>query len=64
MASTLTDTLVLSGDTESLAEEGLVAEWQQLTSRTAIARGWGENSNHTLVATSRAEAILDPALMI
>lgn len=62
--SVLEDALVLSTDAESLGEQGRAAEWQQLTSRAAMARTWGDCYGHALVATGRAEAMLDPVLAI
>lgn len=62
--SALKDALVLSTDAESFAEQGHAAEWEQLVGRAAMARTWGDCYGHALVATGRAEAMLDPVLAI
>ncbi len=61
---TLKDALVLSTDAESFAEEGRGAEWDQLTTCAAMVRTWGDCYGHALVATGRAEAMLDPVLAL
>ena len=61
---TLKDALVLSTDAESFAEEGRGSEWDRLTTCAAMARTWGDCYGHALVATGRAEAMLDPVLAL
>ncbi len=61
---TLKDALVLSTDAESFAEEGRGSEWDRLTTGAAMARTWGDCYGHALVATGRAEAMLDPVLAL
>jgi histidinol phosphatase-like enzyme (inositol monophosphatase family) len=39
-----------------------VRGWRKLADRAAIARGWGDCYGYTLVATGRAEAMMDGAL--
>ncbi len=61
---TLNGALVLTSDAESFAEEGHAAEWKRLTGGAAMARTWGDCYGHALVATGRAEAMVDPVLAI
>jgi histidinol-phosphatase len=43
-------------------EARLGARWQALQEQTAIQRGWGDCYGHCLVATGRADAMLDPRM--
>ncbi len=55
---------MLATDTESLAREGHTEGWASLAGRAAMARTWGDCYGHALVATGRAEAMLDPVLAL
>ncbi len=46
----------------SFAECGRQRAWEDLSSRARIERGWGDCYGHLLVATGRAEAMLDPII--
>lgn len=46
------------------AAERLRSAWQRLASQAALARTWGDAYGYALVATGRAEIMLDPALSL
>lgn len=46
------------------AGPGAAAAWERLKRTTRIQRGWGDCYGHILVATGRAEAMLDPVLSV
>ena len=54
--------LLLSTDAESFAAEGHGDRWRHLASSVELARTWGDCYGHALVATGRAEAMIDPVL--
>jgi histidinol-phosphatase len=58
----LEDALVLTTDAERLTRHGLTAGWDALRYRAGITRTWGDCYGHTLVATGRAEAMIDPVM--
>ncbi len=60
----LGEALVLATDAEALTSAGHAAQWDKLASRAAMARTWGDCYGHALVATGRAEAMLDPVLAL
>jgi histidinol-phosphatase len=62
--SRLEDALVVATDQKAL-EEGVHAEgWRRLRSAAGLVRTWGDCYGYALVATGRAEAMLDPELSI
>ena len=46
----------------SFADCGRQAAWEAISSRSRMERGWGDCYGHVLVATGRAEAMLDPVI--
>jgi histidinol-phosphatase len=58
----LGDALLLTTDAEQVEAHGLGAGWQRLRARAAACRTWGDCYGYALVATGRAEAMLDPVL--
>lgn len=62
--TTLDRALVLTTDLDSLDREARTAGWNALRARGAITRTWGDCYGHALVATGRAEAMLDPIMSV
>lgn len=60
----LEDALVLTTDVENIANAGLEDGWNRVRSRAGLVRTWGDCYGHALVATGRAEAMLDPVMSI
>ncbi len=59
----LEDALVLTTDARlDPGDEAWAGAWRRLAGRAATARTWGDCYGHALVATGRAEAMLDPVL--
>jgi histidinol-phosphatase len=58
----LEDALVLTTDVEHVDAHGLRKGWDRLRSRTSLTRTWGDCYGYALVATGRAEAMLDPVV--
>lgn len=56
----LSDALLLTTDAERLPRQGRGREWDHLRERAEFVRTWGDCYGHALVATGRAEAMLDP----
>jgi histidinol phosphatase-like enzyme (inositol monophosphatase family) len=54
--------VLLTTDTLRAAESPVSEGWGELTSRTAFVRSWGDAYGHALVATGRAEIMVDPLL--
>jgi histidinol-phosphatase len=46
----------------SFAEHGRAAAWERVLSAAGSARGWSDAYGHALVATGRAEIMLDPIM--
>ena len=57
----LADALVVYSDARLIARR-LDADWQRLQDRTGLQRGWGDCYGHCLVATGRADVMLDPVM--
>lgn len=57
----LSDACIAYTDTRGL-QERLGAEWHALQNATALQRGWGDCYGHCLVATGRADIMLDPRM--
>ena len=49
-------------DAASFAEHGRVTAWERLLSAAGATRGWSDAYGHALVATGRAELMLDPIM--
>lgn len=57
----LSDALALTSEPEAV-RSGAVPGWDALVARTDYVRGWGDAYGHALVATGRAEVMVDPVL--
>lgn len=55
----LSEALVLTTDPRAVAED---AGWRALQARAGTVRGWSDCYGHALVATGRAEVMLDPVM--
>jgi len=55
----LSEALVLTTDPQRVARD---AGWSALQARAGTVRGWGDCYGHALVATGRAEVMLDPIM--
>ncbi len=64
MVTALEDAVVLATSVKSLYEEGRGAVFEALQGRSRLQRTWGDCYGHILVATGRAEIMLDPILDI
>jgi histidinol-phosphatase len=60
----LTDALLLSTDFGSCARHGFGAAAEELQRRAAMRRTWGDCYGYVLVATGRADVMLDPAMNV
>lgn len=60
--STLAGATVLITDERSFTRQDLRDGWRTLTGEAAVARTWGDCYGYLLVATGRAEAMVDPKL--
>jgi histidinol phosphatase-like enzyme (inositol monophosphatase family) len=60
--SSLDQALVVYTDCADFAEYGRADAWAHLQAGTHTQRGWGDCYGHCLVATGRAEVMLDPIL--
>ncbi|MFW6079826.1 MAG: histidinol-phosphatase [Gemmatimonadota bacterium] len=58
----LEDATVVTTDAEAIVAAGRAAGWDRLRARTGLVRTWGDAYGYALVATGRAEAMLDPVL--
>lgn len=54
--------LVVTSDAENVERLGGAPGWNRLRSRAGTCRTWGDCYGYALVATGRAEAMLDPVL--
>jgi len=62
--SDLTEALVLCTDFEDIHRHGRTEAYRALRSEVRLARGWGDCYGHVLVATGRAEVMLDPVMNV
>lgn len=58
----LEDALVLTTDEREIMQRSEGAGWRRLEARAGISRSWGDCYGHALVATGRAEVMVDPVL--
>lgn len=58
----ITDAVLLASDTRSFDEYGRGGAYRELESHVKFARSWGDCYGHVLVATGRAEMMLDPIM--
>jgi histidinol-phosphatase len=62
--SRLGDALVVTTDVENIEREQRGPGWNALRRSVALTRTWGDCYGYALVATGRAEAMLDPVLSL
>jgi histidinol phosphatase-like enzyme (inositol monophosphatase family) len=62
--ASLSEALVVATDVHSFAAHGFAAAAATLQSRARVARTWGDCYGHVLVATGRADLMLDPIMNI
>lgn len=60
----LSEALLLSTDSESMERYGRAAEYRRLVAATKMQRTWGDAYGYVLVATGRAEVMLDAKMSI
>ncbi len=60
--SRVEDALILTTDAERLPRNELGEAWDRLRFRAGLVRTWGDCYGHALVATGRAEAMIDPVM--
>lgn len=58
----LEDAVLLTTDVDNMVARGYGDSWNQLCRRSRLVRNWGDCYGHALVATGRAEAMVDPEL--
>ncbi len=61
-STSLADALVLTTDPTTILNGDLGAGWTRLTEIAATARSWGDCYGYAMVATGRAEVMIDPEL--
>jgi histidinol phosphatase-like enzyme (inositol monophosphatase family) len=62
--ASLGDALLLCTDAESMARHGRGAAYRRLVAATKLQRSWGDAYGYVLVATGRAEVMLDPIVSV
>ncbi len=62
--SDLKQAVILCTDFEDLHRHGKSEAYRKLRGEVAYVRGWGDCYGHVLVATGRAEAMLDPVMNV
>jgi myo-inositol-1(or 4)-monophosphatase len=60
--SRLEEAVVAHGDTVNMGKYGRAEAWERIKSATYFRGGWGDAYGHMLVATGRAEMMLDPIM--
>jgi histidinol-phosphatase len=60
----LTDSLFVCGTVSGFASENRAGSFEQLRAACKLTRGWGDCYGYVLVATGRAELMVDPALSL
>jgi len=61
---TLRDAVLLTSELDGFAPRGKETAWQRLIAATALQRTWGDAYGYALVATGRAEIMVDPAMEV
>jgi histidinol phosphatase-like enzyme (inositol monophosphatase family) len=59
---TLEDALLLMGSYKSMKAHGRLEGWQKLAEQARMTRGWSDAFGHMMVASGRADVMLDPVL--
>jgi histidinol-phosphatase len=62
--ASLRDALLLCTDAESMTKEGRGADYRRMAAATKLQRSWGDGYGYVLVATGRAEVMLDPIVSV
>jgi histidinol-phosphatase len=62
--SRLGDAVTLTTDPAEIARSRIAAGWTALTDAARYVRGWGDAYGHALVATGRADVMVDPELAL
>lgn len=60
----LSSAVALTTDPAAVARSPVARGWNELASRAGYVRGWGDAYGHALVATGRAEIMVDPELAL
>lgn len=60
----LDQALVLTTDVANISRYGMENGWRRLVEGAAMMRTWGDCYGHALVATGRAEVMIDPVMSI
>lgn len=60
--ASLQEALICTTDARLLESQGRGDAWNRLSARTGLTRTWGDCYGYALVATGRAEAMVDPQL--
>lgn len=60
----LSDAVLLASDLNTFGLYGRAAAWQRLVDATYIQRTWGDAYGYALVATGRADVMVDPVMAI
>lgn len=60
----LKDAVLLASEIDAFAQHGCQSAWDKLVRATYIQRTWGDSYGHALVATGRAEIMLDPVMQV
>jgi histidinol-phosphatase len=61
-ATRLADSLLLCTDAEAMGKAGRAEAYRRLVAATKMQRGWSDAYGYVLVATGRAEVMLDPEM--
>lgn len=62
--SSLQDAVLLASSLDASARYGKAEAWRRLVSATYLQRTWGDAYGYTLVATGRAEVMVDPIMSV
>jgi histidinol-phosphatase len=62
--SNLRDAVLLASELENFAPSGKADAWERLKNATYYQRTWGDAYGYALVATGRAEIMLDPKMQV
>jgi histidinol-phosphatase len=62
--TSLAEALVLTTDVENIGTQGLSDGWLRLSRAAGLCRTWGDCYGYALVATGRAEVMVDPVLSL
>jgi histidinol-phosphatase len=62
--TSLSESLLLCTDAESMARHGRTGAYRRLAAAAKMQRSWGDAYGYALVATGRAEVMLDPVVSI